>query len=226
TNENMRQSVLHHAGVEHPHDERGDRDEEDRPRPDEAVGFRRHVEDRGELVHQRDEAGGEPGEVPLAALREAEEPLALDEDGEEREQPDVQPEEGEERHARPSTSKSWSSAATPSARVPSTARPRAFEAGSTQRRKPCRAASRRRASERPTARTSPVRPTSPHTATSATSARPGARAGRAARKAAEGFGTSSSPPSPISNTATSLVEPNRFLTARSTRSACAPSPSK
>ena len=41
-----------------------------------------------------------------------------------------------------------------------------------------------------------------------------------------GFGTSVSPPSPISNTATSLVDPKRFFTARSTRSACAPSPSK
>src|SRR2546422_10345864 len=79
--------------------------------------------------------------------------LALEEDGEQREQPDVQPEEGEERHASASTSRSCSSVATPSARVPSTARPRAFEAGSTQRRKPCRAASQRRASERPTART-------------------------------------------------------------------------
>src|SRR5207244_4206527 len=52
------------------------------------------------------------------------------------------------------------------------------------------------------------------------------QAGPSARKAAEGFGTSASPPSPISNTATSLVEPKRFLTARSTRRACAPSPSK
>src|SRR5207302_964806 len=194
-----------------------------------AVRLGGGVEDRGELVHQRDEPDREPGEVPLAALREAQEPLALEEDGEEREQPDVQPEEGEERHASASTSNSCSSAATPSARVPSTARPRAFEAGSTQRRKPCRAASRRRASERPTARTSPVSPTSPHTATSSASARPRAEeatAATTARKAAGGFGTSASPPSPISNTATSLVEPKRFLTARSTRSACAPSPSK
>src|SRR5205814_726336 len=44
--------------------------------------------------------------------------------------------------------------------------------------------------------------------------------------AAGGFGTSTSPLSPISNTATSLVDPKRFFTARSTRSAWAPSPSK
>src|SRR5881396_688722 len=307
---------LDHARGEHAHEQRGPGDEEDRLQADEAVRLGGRVEDRGELVHQRDEPDREPGEVPLAALGKAEEPLALEEDGEEREQPDVQPEEGEERHASASTSKSCSSAATPSARVPSTARPRAFEAGSTQRRKPCRAASRRRASERPTARTSPVSPTSPHTTTSSASARPraeeataattarsaagsstrsppatfrntswswsgsrmrfsstasrsatrpgsrpmavrrgmaspecdtrawistrsgrlpssvastaepGAPTGRSARKAADGFGTSASPPSPISNTATSLVEPKRFLTARSTRSACAPSPSK
>ncbi len=90
---------LDHARREDAHEERGDGDEEDRPRPDEAVGLRRHVEDRRELVHQRDEPGGEPGEVPAPALREAEEPLALHEDGEQREQSDVQPEEGEEGHA-------------------------------------------------------------------------------------------------------------------------------
>ena len=46
---------------------------------------------------------------------------------------------------------------------------------------------------------------------------PGASLGRSARKKPEGFGTSVRPRSAISKTPISLVDPNRFLTARSTR---------
>src|SRR5262249_19718118 len=55
---------------------------------------------------------------------------------------------------------------------------------------------------------------------------PAQRPGRSARNAADGFCTSASPRSPISKTPTSLVDPKRFFTARSTRNECAPSPSK
>ena len=54
-------------------DQRREGDEEDRLVPDETVRLRRRVEHRRQLVHQRDDADGEPGGVPLAALRKAEE---------------------------------------------------------------------------------------------------------------------------------------------------------
>src|SRR5262249_51171137 len=182
---------LDHAGREDAHDERGDRDEEDRARADEAMRLGRHVEDRRQLVHQRDQADGEPGEVPRAAAREAEEVRALQEQHEPSQHDDVEPEQREERHASPRTSNSRSSAPTPTARVPSTAAsPRALLAGRTHDRKPCRAASRSRASARPTARTSPVRPTSPQTTTSAASACPRADDATAATTARSAAGSS------------------------------------
>ena len=55
---------------------------------------------------------------------------------------------------------------------------------------------------------------------------PGASRGRSDRKNPEGFLTSTSPPSTISKTPISLVEPNRFFTARSTRYEWWRSPSK
>jgi hypothetical protein len=50
-----------------------------------------------------------------------------------------------------------------------------------------------------------------------TTTEPGASRGRSARKNPDGFFTSTSPPSTISKTPISFVEPKRFFTARSTR---------
>src|SRR5437867_4437691 len=103
---------LDEAGREHRDEQRGADEEEDRLRPDEAMGLGGGVEDRGELVHQGDEPDGEPGEVPLAALGEAEEAPAHRERDEYAEQAEVQPEEDEERHASSSAAKRPSRAAT------------------------------------------------------------------------------------------------------------------
>src|SRR5581483_8216172 len=193
---------LDHAAREDAHEERGERDEEDRLHSDEAVRLGGRVEDRGELVHQRDDADREPREVPLAALGEAEEARALQHDGEAHQEEEVQPEEDDRRHASPRTSNSCSRDATPVAAAPSAGpSPRAFPAGRTQRRNPCRPASRSRAAARPTARTSPVSPTSPHTTTSAASARPRAEEATAATTARSAAGSSMrSPPATFRNT--------------------------
>jgi len=85
----------------------------------------------------------------------------------------------------------------------------------------------------PARRASPERETSAWISTSRGGCLERGQHGRA-RRAGRPFGEEGGrgvrdlrePASPISNTATSLVEPKRFLTARSTRRACAPSPSK
>src|SRR5206468_8292423 len=80
-------------------EQRRRRDEEDGLRADEAVRLGGGVEHRRQLVHQRDQADGEPGEVPLPALGEAEQPGLQRQGGEERQQEDVEPEEDEDGHA-------------------------------------------------------------------------------------------------------------------------------
>ena len=104
---------------------------------DEAVRLGRGVEDRRQLVHQRDDADREPGEVPVAALGVAQEVLLAHRDHEDRDDDQVEDDEDGGRHARARASKSASSAATP---VTSTADDFASvpaeAAGSTQRVNP------------------------------------------------------------------------------------------
>jgi hypothetical protein len=90
---------LHHAARQHAHDQRRDCDEQDRLRPDEAVRLGRRVEDRGRLVHQRDDADREPAQVPLPATGVAEKARADEENGEEGDERDVQNGEDGQCHA-------------------------------------------------------------------------------------------------------------------------------
>src|SRR5262249_60255861 len=126
------------------------------------------IEDRGELVHERDEPDREPGEVPLAALGKPEQPGTQREDDEDAEEGEVQPEEDEEGHASSSAAKRPSRAATPSARAPAgAAGPRAFPAGRRRPEEPLPTAAGGRAPPRSRARPPPARAHAPHTATPA-----------------------------------------------------------
>src|SRR5262249_51184464 len=58
----------------------------------------RRVQNGGQLAHKRDDTDRKPGEVPLTALREAQQPGPLQDHHEAGEQEDVQPEQDEERH--------------------------------------------------------------------------------------------------------------------------------
>jgi hypothetical protein len=91
---------LDHAARQDPHQERRERDEEDRLMADEAVRLRRRVEDRRELVHQRDDADREPREIPLAARRKAEQILAAEDRREDDREPHVQEQQDGDRHGR------------------------------------------------------------------------------------------------------------------------------
>ena len=100
------------------------------------------------------------------------------------------------------TSNSCASVATPRTRSPSgTRRPAAFPAGRTQRRNPCRPASRTRASARLTERTSPVSPTSPQHTTSSGRGRPRTLDATAATTARSAAGSATRrPPATFRNT--------------------------
>ena len=289
-------------------------------RADEAVRLGRRVEHRRQLVHQRDHADGEPGEVPLAALRVAEEVRPAQQPGRRR-----PPGRGSARTRTrrvmpaPGPRRAASSVATPCGAQPATGRQAAHVAGRAGCSGGSPGARPRARAPRPgaTERTSPVSPTSPHSTTSSGSGRPRTLDATAATTARSAAGSSTrrppatfrntswscscmrrrfsstasssadaagidadrrsaaawparsatrapgsrparagcprasparpsrarprgarrgTPPTgsaprrarapPISKTPTSLVEPKRFFTARSTRSACAPSPSK
>ncbi len=90
---------LDHAAREHPHDQRRDRDEEDRLRTDEAMRLGRRVEDRGRLVHEGDDADREPAEIPLPARGVAEQGGAPEQEGEQDDEREVETSEDWQRHA-------------------------------------------------------------------------------------------------------------------------------
>ena len=170
---------------------------------DEAMRLGRRVEHRRQLVHERDHADGEPGEVPLArparsragsALRIATTKTATRARFSENEEMTVMRGPGRRRagRARPRP-------ACAARRV--AGRPRMLPAGSTQRRNPWRAASRAAPRPGPPERTSPVSPTSPHRTTSSGSGRPRTLDATAATTARSAAGSSTRrPPATFRNT--------------------------
>ncbi len=87
-----------HTGGEESHEDRGQRDENDRVDPDEPERLAWCIEDRRELVHQRDHRNGEPGKPPPAAAEIRKQVLRAEETHEEPDDGDVENYEESEFH--------------------------------------------------------------------------------------------------------------------------------